>query len=175
MLDRLRPDSEVVVRFRGPATVADQSAGNPRRDSRAGRSAKRSGGLAHVSWVPTLGVLAWSFVGFVAATIIVVLALGAVNEIMHPLTFAAVLTMIFQPVVEAIRRSQAQTHPRRRVVLDPLVVTTGLVLATVRGVMEQTDQISASINAAALDNTLGPLLPLRPHWRPAGRRSSRRP
>jgi hypothetical protein len=57
----------------------------------------------------------------------------------------------------------------------PLALTTGLVLATVRGVMEQTDQISASIDAAALDNTAGPLLPLRPHWRPAGPRSSRRP
>jgi putative heme transporter len=146
MLDRLTTDPEVVVRFRGPATVGDQSAGNPRRDSRAGCSAKRSGGPALVSWVPTLGVLAWSFVGFVGATIIVVLALGAVNEIILPLMFAAVLTMIFQPVVEALRRPQAQTHPRRRVVLDPLVVTTGLVPATVRRGMEQTDQMPTAPN-----------------------------
>jgi predicted PurR-regulated permease PerM len=35
----------------------------------------------------------------VAATIILVLALGAVSEIVLPLTFAAVLAMIFKPAV----------------------------------------------------------------------------
>ena len=35
MVDRLRTDPEVVVRFRGRATVADHSAGSPHRNSRA--------------------------------------------------------------------------------------------------------------------------------------------
>jgi hypothetical protein len=40
--------------------------------------------------VPRIGVWAWSFVGVVAATIIVVAALAAVSEIVPPLTFAVV-------------------------------------------------------------------------------------
>ena len=104
MVDRLGTDQEVVVGSRGPATAADQSAGNPHRDSRAARSTRPSGGPPLLSWVPKLGIWAWSFVGFVAATIIVVLALGAVSEIVLPMTFAAVLAVIFKPLVVTLRR-----------------------------------------------------------------------
>jgi predicted PurR-regulated permease PerM len=49
----------------------------------------------------------------VAATIILVLALGAVSEIVLPLTFAAVLAVIFKPVVGMGQLiMQAQTHRR---------------------------------------------------------------
>ena len=41
--------------------------------------------------MPRLGVWSWGFVGFVAAAVIVFLALGAVSEIVLPMTFAAVL------------------------------------------------------------------------------------
>ena len=44
-------------------------------------------------------VWAWNFVGAVAATIILVLALGALSEIVLPLTLAAVLAVIFKPAV----------------------------------------------------------------------------
>ena len=47
--------------------------------------------------VPRIGVWAWSFVGVIAATIIVVAALAAVSEIVLPLMFAAVLAVIFSP------------------------------------------------------------------------------
>jgi hypothetical protein len=104
MVDRLRTDQEVVVGSGGPATAADQSAGSPHRDSKAGRSTRPSGGPPLLSWVPRLGVWAWSFVGFVAAMIIVVLALGAVSEIVLPMTFAAVLAVIFKPLVGTLRR-----------------------------------------------------------------------
>ena len=49
--------------------------------------------------VPRLGVWAWSFVGGVVALTIVVGALGAVSEIVLPLLFAAVLAIIFKPLV----------------------------------------------------------------------------
>jgi hypothetical protein len=110
MVDRLRTDQEIVVGSHGPETVADRSAGSPHGDSRAARSTRPSGGPPLLSWVPKLGVWAWSFVGFVAATIIVVLALAAVSEIVLPLTFAAVLAMIFKPLVgtsAAIARLQS--------------------------------------------------------------------
>ena len=55
-------------------------------------------------WVPRLGVWAWSFVGFVVAMSIVVTALGAINEIVLPLTFAAVLAVIFKPTVGVLQR-----------------------------------------------------------------------
>ena len=51
---------------------------------------------------PKIGVWAWSFVGVVIATIIVVTALAAVSEIFIPLLFAAVLAVIFKPVVGSL-------------------------------------------------------------------------
>ena len=53
--------------------------------------------------------------GFVTATIIVVLALAAVSEIVLPLTFAAVLAVIFKPLVGTFRHkfSIMQTEPHR--------------------------------------------------------------
>ena len=149
MVDRLRTDQEVVVGSPGPATAADQSAGNPHRDSRAARSTRPSGGPPLLSWVPKLGVWAWSFVGFVAATIIVVLALGAVSEIVLPMTFAAVLAVIFKPLVGTLRRHRFKpTLAAGVVVLGLLALMTGVVVATVQGVMQQTDQINASVDAA---------------------------
>ena len=65
--------------------------------------------------LPKLGVWAWSFAGFVAATIMV-LALAAVSEIVLPLTFAAVLAVIFKPIVGTFRRDKfsiMQTEPHR--------------------------------------------------------------
>ena len=65
--------------------------------------------------LPKLGVWAWSFVGFVAATIIAVLALAAVSEIVLPLTFA-VLAVTFKPLVGTVRPhkfSIMQTEPNR--------------------------------------------------------------
>lgn len=99
--------------------------------------------------VPKIGVWAWSFVGVIAATIIVVAALAAVSEIVLPLMFAAVLAVIFKPAVEIL------VHHRFKpaiaaglVVVGLLALMTGVVVATVRGVTGQTDQIGASVDAA---------------------------
>ena len=53
---------------------------------------------------PKVGIWAWSFVGVVAATAIVVTAFGAVSEIALPLLFAAVLAVIFKPLVGKLER-----------------------------------------------------------------------
>ena len=109
MVDRLRTEQKVDTESGGSTTAAGQSPGIPHRDSRA-RSTTSGGDPPLLSWVPRLGVWAWSFVGFVAATIIVVLALGAASEIVLPLTFAAVLAVI--PLVGILRR-HALAEPHR--------------------------------------------------------------
>jgi hypothetical protein len=61
-----------------------------------------------LGWLPKVGIGAWSFVGVVAATTIVVAALSAASEIALPLTFAAVLAVLFQPVVERLERHKVR-------------------------------------------------------------------
>jgi predicted PurR-regulated permease PerM len=105
-------------------------------------------------WEPKLGVGAWSFVGFVVATAILVGALGAVSEIVLPMTFAAVLAVIFKPLVGVLKRHKLKSSAAAGlIVLGLAALTTGVVIATVQGMLEQTDQISASVDAA-IDNAV---------------------
>jgi predicted PurR-regulated permease PerM len=110
-----------------------------------------------LSWVPKIGIGAWSFVGFVAATAIVFAALGAVSEIVLPMTFAAVLAVIFKPLVGVLKRHKLKPSAGAGlIVLGLATLTIGVMVATVQGVLEQTDQISASVDAAianAVDST----------------------
>ena len=113
MVDPLGTEQKVETESAGPASVADQTAGSPHRDLSAARSAGPRSGPVLLGWVPKLGVWAWSS-GAKAATIIPVLALGAVSEIVLPLTFAAVLAVIFKPVVGMGQLiMQTQTHRRK--------------------------------------------------------------
>jgi predicted PurR-regulated permease PerM len=106
------------------------------------------------SWVPKLGIGAWSFVGFVVAMAILFGALGAVSEIVLPMTFAAVLAVIFKPLVGVLKRHKIKpSYAAGLIVLGLGAVTIGVVIATVQGILEQTDQISASVNAA-IDNAV---------------------
>jgi predicted PurR-regulated permease PerM len=98
---------------------------------------------------PKIGVWAWSFVGVIAATIIVVAALAAVSEIVLPLMFAAVLAVIFKPAVEILVHHRFKPAIAAGLVVVGLIaLMTGVVVATVRGVTGQTDQIGASVDAA---------------------------
>ena len=99
--------------------------------------------------VPKLGVWAWSFVGFVIATVIVVTAFGAVSEILLPLLFAAVLAVIFKPFVGKLeRRGLKPTLAAGLIVLGLLALMTIVFVATARGIVEQRDEIGASVDAA---------------------------
>jgi hypothetical protein len=113
MVDRLGTEQKVETESAGPVTVADRSAGSPDRDLRAARSGGRRGGPALLGWFSKLGPWAWSFVGAVAATIILVLVLGAVSEILLPLMFAAVLAVILKRVV-GMGQLIMQTQMHRR-------------------------------------------------------------
>ena len=120
-----------------------QPDGAPRSDSRP------SGVPGLVGRIPRLGVWAWSFVGLVVAAIIVVVALAAISEIILPLTFAAVLAVIFKPLVRTLQQHNLKASlAAGLVVLGLLALMAGVVVATVRGVVEQVDEISVSADAA---------------------------
>ena len=87
--------------------------------------------------------------GVVAATVIVVVAFGAVSEIVLPLLFAAVLAVIFKPQVGNLeRRGLKPTLGAGLIVLGLLALMALVMVATVRGVVQQTDGIGDSVDAA---------------------------
>ena len=99
--------------------------------------------------VPRVGVWSWSFVGFVAATVIVAIALGAVSEIVLPAVFAAVLAVVFKPLVGKLeRRGLKPTLAAGVVVLGLAALMTVVAVGTVRGIVQQRDEIGASVDAA---------------------------
>jgi putative heme transporter len=113
------------------------------------RTVAAPSGPAFMRWLPRFGVWAWSFVGFVVVAIILASALGAVSEIVLPMTFAAVLAIIFKPAVGALGRHGVKpTVAAGIVVLGLLLLMTGVVVATVRGVTDQMSQIGDSVDAA---------------------------
>ena len=98
---------------------------------------------------PKIGIWSWTFVGFVAAAIIVVAALSAVSEILLPLLFAAVLAVIFKPLVgRLVRRGFKPSLAAGLIVLGLLALMIVVLVGTVRGVLDQKDEISASVDAA---------------------------
>jgi predicted PurR-regulated permease PerM len=105
--------------------------------------------LPELTWAPKLGIWAWSFVGVVGAVAIVVLALAAVSEIVLPLTFAAVLAVCFKPIVGVLRRHRVKgAVAAGAVVLGLIALTMVVVVATVQGVVQQSDAIGSSVDDA---------------------------
>ena len=104
--------------------------------------------------VRVVGLWAWTFIGLVASLAVVVWALAAVNEIVLPLTFAAVLAVIFKPTATAlVRRGARPTLAAGGVVLGLLALVVVVVTATVQGVVAQLDAIEASVDDAAAEAT----------------------
>ena len=113
---------------------------------------KPDAGAVAVASAPKVGVLAWSFVGVVVATIIIVTAFGYVSEILLPLLFAAVLAVIFKPMVGSLQRHGFKPSlAAGLIVLGLLLLMAVVLVATVKGVLDQTDEIGASVSAA-IDN-----------------------
>jgi predicted PurR-regulated permease PerM len=133
-------------RTNDPADMSDSSAGGDLTAERDTRSGSRR---VPTGRVPLIGVWSWSFVGVVVAMVIVVAALAAVSEIALPLMFAAVLAVIFKPVVRILERHRLKPSLAAAVVVVGLLaLMTGVVVATIRGVTEQADEIGASVDAA---------------------------
>lgn len=102
-----------------------------------------------LSWGPKLGIWAWSFVGVVVTVTLVVLGLAAVSEIVLPLTFAAVLAVCFKPLAGQLRRHGVRgSVAAALIVLGLVALATVVVVATVRGVVQQSAEIGSSVDAA---------------------------
>lgn len=100
--------------------------------------------------MPRAGLWAWTFVGLVASLAIVITALAAVNEIVLPLTFAAVLAVVFKPLVHGLTRRRVKpTLAAGLVVLGLLALAVAVAVATVEGVLHQLGSIGDSVDAAA--------------------------
>ncbi len=126
--------------------TTERSEDGTRRDPPDGGPDGATGLLARI---PRLGVFAWSFVGLVVASIIVFTALAAVSEIVLPMTFAAVLAVVFKPLVGTLGRHGVKPSlGAGLVVLGLLVLMAGVLVATVRGVVEQGSDIGDSATAA---------------------------
>ena len=92
--------------------------------------------------MPRLGVWSWAFVGFTAAAVIVVVVLGALSEIVLPMLLAVVLAIMFRPLVGVLQRHKLKPSlAAGAVVLGLLLLMTGVLVATARGVIDQADQI----------------------------------
>lgn len=120
-------------------------------EARVGSAERVTSGPRTAS-MPRVGLWAWTFIGLVASTVVIVWALAAVNEIVLPLTFAAVLAIIFKPAAAAlVRRRVRPTLAAGGVVLGLLALMAVVVTATVQGVVMQVDSIEASFDAAAAE------------------------
>ena len=102
--------------------------------------------------MPRIGVWSWAFVGFTIAAVIVVIVLGAVSEIVLPMLFAAVLAIIFKPLVGVLERHKIKPSlAAGLIVLGLLLLMLAVLVATARGVIDQADQIG-SVTDEALAN-----------------------
>ncbi len=112
-------------------------------------SSERTRSTRVTGWLPRAGVLAWSFIGIIVAAVIVTSALAAVSEIALPLTFAAVLAVLFEPAVRRlVHRGLRPTIASGTVVLALIALMAGVTVAVVNGVTAQADQIGESVQAA---------------------------
>jgi putative heme transporter len=97
-----------------------------------------------------VGAWAWTFVGVVATLVIVMTVVATLNAILLPLTFAAVLAVVFKPAVASlVRRGFKPTVAAGVVVLGLLGLMVTVVFATAQGVVGQLDEIGKSVDAAA--------------------------
>ena len=99
--------------------------------------------------VPKLGIWAWCFVGVVIAAVIVAIVLGALSEIVLPMTFAAVLAIIFKPLCGILQRKGLKPPlAAGLIVLGLIALMLVVFVATVRGVTAQADEIGSVTDAA---------------------------
>ena len=79
---------------------------------------------------------------------IIMSALGAVSEIILPLTFAAVLAIIFRPMAVSLGQKVGASAGAGLIVLGLLLMMAVVIVATVKGVTEQMDEIGESATSA---------------------------
>ncbi len=99
-------------------------------------------------WLVALGVRSWLLVGAIAALIVVMYLVGTAAGLVVPLIVAAVIGMLFAPLVDVLER-----HHVSRAVGAGLVLTGLLLLAvltvwvTIAGIIEQSGEIFHQVSA----------------------------
>jgi putative heme transporter len=95
------------------------------------------------------GITAWSTIGLVGVTAIVVMLLSAVSSVVLPLIFAAVLAVLFRPVAAWLEAQGLRpTLAAGAVVIGCVVAVAVVVVLAVRGVLDQTAQIGGQVEEA---------------------------
>jgi predicted PurR-regulated permease PerM len=99
-----------------------------------------------------LGLAAWSVLGLVALTALLVWGLATVSSVALPLLFAAVLAVIFRPVAGRLERVGVPSPiAAGLVVLGLVAVIVGVVALTVLGIIDQSDRLMDELEAALVE------------------------
>jgi predicted PurR-regulated permease PerM len=95
------------------------------------------------------GITAWSTIGLVGVTAIVLTLLSAISSVVLPLLFAAVLAVLFRPVAAWLEaRGLRPTLAAGAVVIGCVVAVAVVVVLAVTGVLDQTAQIGGQVEEA---------------------------
>jgi predicted PurR-regulated permease PerM len=96
--------------------------------------------------------VAWSFIGLVGASALIVMGLAAVSSIVLPLVFAGVLAVLFRPVVARLERRGVPSGAAAAAVMVLLLVAlVGLGVLVQRGIVSQSEEIVDEVVAALED------------------------
>ncbi len=99
-----------------------------------------------------LGLGAWSLLGIIGLTAVIVVGLATVSSVVLPLLFAMVLAVLFRPLGSRLERMGVPPSlAAGAVVLGLVFLVAGVVGLTVRGVVSQTDRIVDEVEAALIE------------------------
>jgi predicted PurR-regulated permease PerM len=102
-------------------------------------------------WLRVAGVTGWLALGVTGAAAVVVWALLYTSELVTPFLFAAVLAILFTPVVDWLTRRMPRFLAAVLVLLGLVVVAVASTLAVVQGITQVAPQIG-NVIASAFDD-----------------------
>ncbi len=112
------------------------------------------------TWLVSLGVKSWLAVGFVVILGVIIYLLGLASGLVTPLILAVVIGMLFCPLVDAMEKRKVPRALGAAIVMLLLIaLAVAVVWITAAGILSQTDEIAAGIEAgtAALQDWVSTL------------------
>lgn len=104
------------------------------------------------SWFRRLGVLSWYFIGIVLALSLVVALLGATSDLVAPVTMAAVLAVVFQPLAERlVERGVPRPLAAVSVLIGLIIVVVATIWLVAANLVQQAAELGAAVDAAIAD------------------------
>lgn len=95
-----------------------------------------------------IGIRAWAWVGVIVLASLIFVGLGAISDFIVPLVVATVLGMVFAPVAGLLARVMPPQLASVLVLVGLGVVIVAAIAVVVVGIIDQTPQISAQLQAA---------------------------